>query len=136
MASTGSQFRLLRKFSMTSVVLAFVLTVGVVFAYDRHQTTTLLRRAEKENVSLARSFANAIWSRHGQYLGSARNISGDALRTLPNTAALDQDLRFLANGLHADSDEVARVYRYEVARGFRDDVAHLSDLISPGGEAF
>lgn len=38
--------------------------------------------------------------------------------------------------LIADSDEVARVYRYEVARGFRDDVAHLSDLISPGGEAF
>lgn len=37
---------------------------------------------------------------------------------------------------YADSDEVARVYRYEVARGFRDDVAHLSDLISPGGEAF
>lgn len=33
--------------------------------------------------------------------------------------------------MHADSDEVARVYR-----GFRDDVAHLSDLISPGGEAF
>ncbi len=29
----------------------------------------------------------------------------------------------------ADSDEVARVYRYEVARRFRDDVAHLSDLI-------
>ena len=36
----------------------------------------------------------------------------------------------------ADSDEVAQAYRYEVARGFRDDVAHLSDLISPGGEAF
>ncbi|RXH42727.1 hypothetical protein XH94_00045 [Bradyrhizobium zhanjiangense] len=36
----------------------------------------------------------------------------------------------------ADSDEVARVYRFEVALGFRDDVAHLSDLISPGGEAF
>jgi hypothetical protein len=36
----------------------------------------------------------------------------------------------------ADSDDVARVYRFEVARGFRDDVAHLSDLISPGDEAF
>jgi len=42
----------------------------------------------------------------------------------------------LIKGSTADSDEVARVYRYEVARGFRDDVAHLSDLISPGGEAF
>jgi hypothetical protein len=38
--------------------------------------------------------------------------------------------------LPADSDEVAQAYRYEVARGFRDDVAHLSDLISPSGEAF
>ncbi|WP_024927748.1 nucleoid-associated protein, partial [Afipia sp. NBIMC_P1-C1] len=38
----------------------------------------------------------------------------------------------LARRQRADSDEVARVYRYEVARGFRDDVAHLSDLISPG----
>jgi hypothetical protein len=38
--------------------------------------------------------------------------------------------------LSADSDEVAQAYRYEVARGFRDDVAHLSDLISPSGEAF
>jgi len=36
----------------------------------------------------------------------------------------------------ADSDEVARVYRYEAAHQFRDDVAHLSNLISPSGEAF
>jgi hypothetical protein len=34
----------------------------------------------------------------------------------------------------ADSDEVAWVDRYEVARRFRDDVAHLSDLISPSDE--
>ncbi|MGY4508990.1 transposase InsO family protein [Bradyrhizobium sp. USDA 3650] len=26
---------------------------------------------------------------------------------------------------NADSDEVAQAYRYEVARGFRDDVAHF-----------
>jgi hypothetical protein len=28
------------------------------------------------------------------------------------------------------------VYRFEVAQGFRDDLAHLSDLTSPGIEAF
>ena len=38
--------------------------------------------------------------------------------------------------LVADSDDVARVCRFEVAQGFRDDLAHLSDLISPGGETF
>jgi hypothetical protein len=36
----------------------------------------------------------------------------------------------------ADSDDVARVYRFEVAQGFRDDLGHLSDLISLGAEAF
>ena len=51
-------------------------------------------------------------------------------------AAAKTDAQSFAKILAADSDEVARVYRYEVARGFRDDVAHLSDLISPGGEAF
>lgn len=99
MASRDSQFRLLRTFSITSAVLSLLLTVGVVVVNDQHQTTTLLRSAEKENVSLARAFANAIWSRHGQYLSSARNISGDALRALPETAALDQDFRMLANDL-------------------------------------
>jgi hypothetical protein len=33
----------------------------------------------------------------------------------------------------ADSDDVAGVYRFEVVQGFRDDLAHLSDLISPRG---
>ena len=47
----------------------------------------------------------------------------------------DNIIKLIQPGI-ADSDEVARVYRYGVARGFRDDVAHLSDLISPGGEAF
>ncbi|WP_247523393.1 hypothetical protein, partial [Bradyrhizobium sp. 145] len=42
----------------------------------------------------------------------------------------------LRMGTGADSDEVAQAYRSEVACGFRDDVAHLSDLISPSGEAF
>ena len=44
--------------------------------------------------------------------------------------------RYLSESRIADSADLARVYRFEVARGFRDDVAHLSDLISPGGEAF
>ncbi|MDA9440763.1 hypothetical protein XH98_16975, partial [Bradyrhizobium sp. CCBAU 51745] len=53
------------------------------------------------------------------------DVRGNLLTRLPDT--LPTGLQSLALG-SADSDEVARVYRYEVARGFRDDVAHLSDL--------
>lgn len=48
----------------------------------------------------------------------------------------DRSIDALLADYPTDSDEVAQAYRYEVARGFRDDVAHLSDLISPSGEAF
>ena len=64
-----------------------------------------------------------IWTR-GDPLGSGPVVVG--------RLAFETELE----GQPADSDEVARVYRFEVARGFRDDVAHLSDLMSPGGEAF
>jgi hypothetical protein len=32
----------------------------------------------------------------------------------------------------ADSDDLARVYRFDLAQDSEDDLAHHSDLISPG----
>jgi hypothetical protein len=49
---------------------------------------------------------------------------------------MDPPERLADKGFFADSDDVARVYRFEVSQGFRDDLAHLSDLTLPGGEAF
>jgi hypothetical protein len=49
----------------------------------------------------------------------------------PTVVANARLIRRIERGI-ADSDDLARVYRFDVARQFRDDLARLSDLISPG----
>jgi diguanylate cyclase (GGDEF)-like protein len=92
MSGSNAQFRLQRYFSLTSAIVTLLMTLAVVFVYQSHQTATLLRTAEDQNVALARSFANTIWSHHAQYLSSVRNLQGDALRARAETAEINRQL--------------------------------------------
>jgi hypothetical protein len=65
-----------------------------------------------------------------------RELERSPYQRKPPRLSIPATARAMLRAAHADSDDVDRVYRFEVARGFPDDVAHLSDLISPGGEAF
>lgn len=99
MASSKLQFQLLRYFSFVSAIITVVVTLAVVLVYQSHQTATLLRTAEDQNVTLTRAFANALWSRHGQYLNSAGNVQGDELRARPETVEIDRVLRLITKYL-------------------------------------
>jgi diguanylate cyclase (GGDEF)-like protein len=76
-----------------------LITAAVFLAYQSHQTATLLKVAEDQNVTLARSFANTVWARYGGYLNSTGHLQGDALRARPETAAIDWQLRLITKGL-------------------------------------
>jgi hypothetical protein len=76
-----------------------LITAGVFFAYQAHQTATLLRVAEDQNVTLAKSFANVVWSRYADYLRSVGSLPGDAIRERSETADLDKRLRQVTKGL-------------------------------------
>ena len=77
-----------------------LITAAVVLVYHSHQTATLLRVAEDQNATLARSFANTVWARHAGFLTFDRAIfQGDALRARPETAELDGRLRQITKGL-------------------------------------
>ncbi len=95
----GSNFQLLRSFSVLSAVILTLFTAAVVVLYQSNQTATLLRVAENQNVTLARSFANTVWARHAEYLSTAGHLDGDALRARPETADLDRQLRQITKGL-------------------------------------
>jgi diguanylate cyclase (GGDEF)-like protein len=99
MPSSNAQFRLQRYFSLTSAIVTTLMTLAVVFVYQTHQTATLLRTAEDQNVALARSFANTIWSHHAQYLSSVRDLQGDALRARSETAEINRQLREVTKDL-------------------------------------
>ena len=95
----GSQFQLLRSFSLSSAMVMMLVTAALVSVYHSHQTATLLRVAEDQNATLARSFANTVWARHAGFLTSIGHLRGDAIRARPETAELDGRLRQITKGL-------------------------------------
>ena len=76
-----------------------LITAAVVVVYQSHQAATLLRVAEDQNATLARSFANTVWARYAHYLSSLGYLPGDVIRAWPETADLDRQLRQITKGL-------------------------------------
>jgi signal transduction histidine kinase len=99
MASPNSRFRLLRHFSLASAIAMALMTLSIVFVYQSHQSAVYLRTAEDQNVVLARSFANTIWSHYSEYLNSVGDLHGDVLLARPETAEINQALHQITSGL-------------------------------------
>ncbi|MBM3566943.1 MAG: PAS domain S-box protein, partial [Alphaproteobacteria bacterium] len=91
-------FRLVRFFLFTSVIAALAVALAVV-AYRKDEVQRLIDLAERQNVTLARSFANTIWPRFSSYITAIPASEGEVLRALPETHALHEALMALAAGL-------------------------------------
>jgi len=103
-------FRLLRYFSLTSafafVLLAIVLA-GLFHALGIRQVT---EEVQRDNLTLSRAFANAIWPRFSDYITKTAPSTGEALRARPETGQILEVVRDLTRGL----DVVAvKIYRLD-----------------------
>jgi signal transduction histidine kinase/CheY-like chemotaxis protein/HPt (histidine-containing phosphotransfer) domain-containing protein len=90
--STGP-FRLLRYFSLASLLLIAVAIAGLSFVYRQLVMTDLTRSGETHNADLTVVLANAIWPEFGPFLRSASELGGDALRAQPEIKRLGEALR-------------------------------------------
>ncbi len=91
-------FRLLRYFSITSALAILLVTFSLSFLYWKKENTQLTNVIEKQNVALARSFANIIWPRYSDYVNSVSVLDGDGLRTRPETRDIHRLLKSLTKG--------------------------------------
>ncbi len=92
-------FKLLRHFSITSAIAILAVTVVLVILYRHNAMDNLVDIAERQNVALARSFANTIWPQFSAYVGSVPGLDGDALRVRPETRQIHVALMTLTAGL-------------------------------------
>ena len=65
MSHCSGRFRLLRQFSVQSALVTVIAALAMVLIYERHERTAILEAAERQNVALARAFANAIATDRG-----------------------------------------------------------------------
>jgi signal transduction histidine kinase len=104
-----TQFRLLRYFSIVSLV-ATVIVAAVLGTFYRHVALRdLTEMAESRNVALTEAFSNSIWLHFAPFLTSASELNVDELRAHPQTAKLYQAVLRQMRGL-----EVLKVKVYNM----------------------
>jgi signal transduction histidine kinase len=91
-------FRLVRFFLITSVVAVAAITVAF-FLYRQSEVERLVALAERQNVELARSFANTIWPNFSTHAGSASGLQEDTGQARQEQEAISRAVRKVSAGL-------------------------------------
>lgn len=92
-------FQLLRYFSVTSLIAFLLVAVSLVVFYRQIAVNELIEIGESKNAAITQSFSNVIWPEFESFLGSASDLSPDAIRAHPETARLRQAVLEQTQGL-------------------------------------
>jgi len=86
----GQRLNLLRNFSVVSSIafIGAIVLLGVF--YRQIAVSDLIKLEESKNAALTQAFANSLWPQFAPFVTSASGLSGDQLRTHPETAKLRQ----------------------------------------------
>jgi signal transduction histidine kinase len=93
------KFSLLRFFSLAALAAFLAIGLGLFFLFRAHEYQTLIRLQEAQNVALARTLANGIWSGFGPYVRDGDKFDIAELRTGAIAIRLDLDVARFARGL-------------------------------------
>jgi len=92
-------FKLLRYFSITSLVAIGVVTALLGMFYRRMAVGNLLELGESNNVALTQSLANDLWLEFAPFVTSVSGLNGDQLRAHPVTSALRKAVQVHMSGI-------------------------------------
>lgn len=108
--SDPSMFRLLRYFSIMSLIGMVLGTLLLVFMYRYMAVKELIAMGESKSVALTQAFANSLRSELSPFLISVSELSGDDLRAHAQIAKLRQAVQMHMKGL-----SVAKIKLYSLS---------------------
>ena len=117
-------FRLLRYFSVTSLVAFVIVAALLTVFYRRTALNDLIEIEESKNVALTHAFANSLWPDFAPFLTSVAGLSGDELRAHPGTHRLHQAVLALTKGL---SVVKVKIYNLEGRTVFSSEVRQIGE---------
>ena len=94
----STPFRLLRHYSLGSLLLISLATAGLSYGYRQLAMADLTRSGETHNATLTAVLANAIWPEFGPFLRASAQRDGDALRADPEIKRLGAAIRNQVRG--------------------------------------
>ena len=92
-------FRLLRYFSLTSLVGVLIVLTVLVFVYRHFAFRAMEEHETRNNEAIAQIFANTIWREHAAFVKSASEIPAEELALRPEIARIRTDVLQKMTGL-------------------------------------
>ncbi len=115
-------FRLLRFFSITSLVLLVLTTIILGAIYRQAATKNLIELGEINNVVLTQTFANFIWPQFRSFAASSAQYDDNALRSHPEIARLHQNI---LDAMHSTDTVKVKLYHLDGRTIFSTEVAQI-----------
>jgi diguanylate cyclase (GGDEF)-like protein len=103
-------FKLLRFFSLTSLIGIAVVTAGLIATYRELTVRHLIDHESRANAALTQAFANTVWDRYRLFVLGSPGRGRDALLVDPSLAPLRADVLSKMRGL-----QVAKIKIYNLA---------------------
>ena len=117
-------FKLLRYFSLTSLI-AFTIVIAMLAGfYQRTAVRDLTEAEEIGNVALTQVFANSLWPRFQQFVTTASRLTLEELRSHPDLQELHRAVLEQMNGLPVIK---VKVYDLEGLTVFSTDASQIGD---------
>lgn len=124
--------RIYRYLALASAIILFLTLAMVAWLYHQQTVRNLVEVSAKHNVGLNRIMLNTLWSSYGDYLISARELDGPALRARPETHEIHNTIEELSEGVHILK---VKIYSRSGLTIFSSDPAQIGEDYS-GSAAF
>ncbi len=115
-------FRLLRFFSVTSLILLVVATIILGALYRQIATKSLLELGEINHVALTHTFSNFIWPQFRSFVTSSAQFDDNTLRSHPEIVTLQQTVRDAMRGTNTVK---VKIYQPDGRTLFSTEVAQI-----------
>jgi len=120
-------FRLLRYYSIASGIALLAVAMVLIFVYRSISIDQVLENVEKENLTLSRAFANAIWPRFADYVTTVAPTDAEKLQARPETIEIEKVAKSLVVGLNVVK---IKIYRLDGLVVYSSDFSQIGQIKS------
>jgi len=119
-----SPFRLIRYFSITSLLGVLIVLAVLLFFYRHFAFSALEQHETRDNVTITQIFAITLWPNHASYVKNASAIPKAELRQRPEVARIREDVLRQMTGL---SVVKVKIYNLDGLTAFSTDPKQIGE---------
>ncbi len=119
--------KLTKRFALVGGLIIVIACISIAGLNRYLASADLAAMAERNNIALTRSIANAIWPRFASFISAAPKLSREALRSHPITEQLRRAIDWQMNGLSVIKVKILNLDGFTVFSTERGQIGEINN---------